>query len=44
MLKRVQHDVIETLIRRLMPPLRAARKYLAAVFGDADAVFELRAQ
>lgn len=27
-----------------MPPLRARRKYLAAVFGDADAMLELRRQ
>ena len=44
MLKRVHHDVVETSIRWLMPPLGAARKYLAAVVGDADAGFELRAQ
>jgi hypothetical protein len=44
MLKRVQHDGVEISIRRLMPSLRAARKYLAAILGDADAVFELRAQ
>lgn len=27
-----------------MPTLQAARKYLAAIFGDADAVLELRTQ
>ena len=27
-----------------MPPLWARRKYLAAVLGDTDAMFELRAQ
>lgn len=27
-----------------MPPLGASRKYLAAIFGDADTMFELRAQ
>lgn len=31
-------------IRRLIKPLRARRKYLAAIFGDADAMLELRAQ
>ena len=32
------------LIRRPIKPLRAARKYLAAILSNADAVFELRAQ
>ena len=31
-------------IRRPIKPLGARRKYLAAVFGNADAMFELRAE
>ena len=34
----------KALIRRLIKPLRALGKNLAAIFGDADAVFKLRRQ
>jgi len=34
---------IETSIRRLVKTLWALGEYLAAIFGDADAMFELRA-
>ena len=46
MLNQVQHDAVlsNPSIRRLIKPLRAARKNLAAIFGDADAMLELRAQ
>lgn len=46
MLNQVQHDATrqQSSIRRLIKPLWALAKNLAAILGNADAVFKLRGQ